>query len=70
MTEPDQIPTERDPVESARPSIGRRDQPDALRPDTEDEPHRKLPPDPEESGATTEDLPEAARPTESPADRD
>ncbi|TQM03144.1 hypothetical protein [Pseudonocardia kunmingensis] len=37
--------SEHDPVESARPSLGRRDQPDALRPDAEPGPDRKLPPD-------------------------
>jgi hypothetical protein len=70
MPEPAHEPTDRDPVESARPTIGRRDEPDALRPDTEDRPHRKLPPDPEESGAATEDSPDAPRPAESSAHPD
>ena len=36
--------SEHDPSESARPSLGRRDQPDALRPDADaDRPDRKLP---------------------------
>jgi hypothetical protein len=34
---------EHDPVESARPSIGGRDTPDALRPDTDREPDKTLP---------------------------
>jgi hypothetical protein len=65
MTEHEQDPTEHDPVESARPSIGRRDQPDAIRPDsdTEDRPHRKLPPDPEEDDTAGDDAPDAPRPT-------
>lgn len=39
--------SEHEPVESARPTLGRRDQPDALRPDTDpdDGPDHKLPPD-------------------------
>jgi hypothetical protein len=64
MPEPE--PAERSSVESARPTIGRRDEPDALRPDTgDDRPHRTLPPDPEEEGPT--DDPDAPRPTETPA---
>lgn len=39
---------EHEPAESARPSVGPRDQPDAIRPDTEEEPDRKLPPDDED----------------------
>ncbi|GAA5116788.1 hypothetical protein [Pseudonocardia adelaidensis] len=64
--EPDE-PAERSAVESARPSIGRRDEPDAIRPDTEeDRPHRTLPPGPEEE-AGTGDEPDAPRPAETPA---
>jgi hypothetical protein len=49
---------EHEPAESARPSVGPRDQPDAIRPgddrsgtdrpDTDEEPDRKLPPDDED----------------------
>jgi hypothetical protein len=70
MTEHEHDPAEHDPVESGRPTIGRRDQPDALRPDAEDRPDRKLPPEPEEDGAADNDAPDAPRPTESPAGRD
>jgi hypothetical protein len=70
MHEPAQEPTERDPLESAQPTISRRDKPDALRPDTDDRPDRKLPPDQEDAGATTGDSPDSPRPTESPAGRD
>jgi hypothetical protein len=68
MTEHEQDPTEHDPVESARPSIGRRDEPDAIQPhrhgaDAEDRPHRKLPPDPEEDDTAGDDAPDAPRPT-------
>jgi hypothetical protein len=65
-------PAERDPVESARPSIGRRDEPDALRLDTDERPHRTLPPqDAVTEGGTGEgDGPDAPRSTGSPgADR-
>jgi hypothetical protein len=58
MTDHEQDPTEREPAESARPSIGRRDEPDALRTEPEDEPRREPPPD---------DSPDSPRPTESPA---
>jgi hypothetical protein len=60
---------EHDPVESGKPSIGARDKPDALRPDTEDRPDRKLPPEQKKAGDTTDDSPDSPRPTESPADR-
>jgi hypothetical protein len=71
MTESEPDPAERSPVESARPSIGRRDEPDALRPDVDDRPHRTIPPDQEEEpGAATEDGPDGPRPAESPAPRD
>jgi hypothetical protein len=44
---------EHEPAESARPSVGPRDQPDAIRPDgdppdSEEEPDRKLPSDDED----------------------
>jgi hypothetical protein len=80
MTEHDQEPTEHDlaehdPVESARPSIGRRDEPDAIRPDPDDRPHRTLPPREEDDdtashGTASDGAPDAPRPTESPAGRD
>jgi hypothetical protein len=73
MTEPEHIehaPTERGPVESARPSLGRRDEPDKIRPDTDDHPDRTLPPKPEESGAADQDAPDAPRPAESPVGPD
>ncbi|HLU59443.1 MAG TPA: hypothetical protein VKZ81_28615 [Pseudonocardia sp.] len=60
MTEPEKDPTERDPGESARPSIGRRDQPDAVHPDAPDRRHR----------APDEDSPDAPRPEPSPGGRD
>jgi hypothetical protein len=63
-------PAEHDPVESARPTVGRRDQPDTIRPDVDDQPDRKLPPEPEEGGHGDDDAPDAPRPTESPAGRD
>jgi hypothetical protein len=64
---PDPEPAERSSVESARPSIGPRDEPDALRPHgEEDRPHRTLPPGPEDEGETG-DAPDAPRPTETPA---
>jgi hypothetical protein len=63
-------PTEHDPVESARPSLGRRDEPDTIRPDTDDRPHRTLPPEPEETGDADQEAPDAPRPTESPAGPD
>jgi hypothetical protein len=67
MTESEPDPAERSPVESARPSIGRRDEPDALRPDADDRPHRTIPPDQEEARAAAEGTPDAPRPAESPA---
>jgi hypothetical protein len=70
MTESESDPAERSPVESARPSIGRRDEPDALRPDAEDRPHRTIPPDQEEPGAAAEAGPDAPRPVESLAPRE
>jgi hypothetical protein len=64
MPEPE--PVERSTVESARPSIGRRDEPDALHPGAEeDRPHRTLPPGPEEEDTT--DAPDGPRPAETPA---
>jgi hypothetical protein len=70
MTDHEQDPTEHEPAESARPSIGRRDEPDAIRPDTDDRPHRTLPPDQEDDDAAGDEAPDAPRPTESPAGRD
>jgi hypothetical protein len=70
MTESEPDPAERSPVESARPSIGRRDEPDALRPDAEDRPHHTIPPDQEEAGAAAEDSPDAPRPAETPTGED
>ncbi len=70
MTQSEPDPAERSPVESARPSIGRRDEPDALRPDTDDRPHRTIPPDQDEAGAAAEDSPDALRPAETPAGED
>jgi hypothetical protein len=61
MTESERDPTEHQPAESARPSIGRRDEPDALRTEPEDEPRGEPPPD---------DSPDSPRPTESPAPRE
>jgi hypothetical protein len=50
--------SEHDPVESARPSIGRRDRPDALRLGADDRADRKLPAD----GDVDEDAPDTPRP--------
>jgi hypothetical protein len=54
MTESEPDPTEHGPAESARPTLDRRDQPDAIRPDpipsdTDERPHRTLPPDEEDA---------------------
>ena len=75
MTEHEQEPsehdlTEHDPVESARPSIGRRDEPDAIRPDPDDRPHRTLPPDPADDDTASDEAPDTPRPRESPPGRD
>jgi len=61
MTESEHDPTEHEPAEAARPSIGRRDEPDALRTEPADEPPGEPPPD---------DSPDSPRPTESPAPRE
>lgn len=61
MTESEHDPTAHQPAESARPSIGRSDAPDALRTEPEDERRPKAPPD---------DSPDSPRPTESPAPHD
>ena len=47
--------SEHDPVQSARPELGRSDAPDAIRPGATDEPHRKLPP--EDDAPDTPDAP-------------
>ncbi|OLS96717.1 hypothetical protein BJF90_43570 [Pseudonocardia sp. CNS-004] len=49
----DMTEREHEPAESARPSVGPRDRPDAIRPDDDrpdgdEEPDRKLPPDEDE----------------------
>jgi hypothetical protein len=49
MTESEPDPTEHGSVESARPTLDRRDQPDAIRPEAGDGPHRTLPPDEEDA---------------------
>jgi hypothetical protein len=61
MTDSEPDPTEHQPAESARPSIGRSDAPDTLRTEPEDERRPKAPPD--------DDSPDSPRPTESPAPR-
>jgi hypothetical protein len=48
---------EHDPVESGRPSLGRRDQPDAIRPDADDRPDRKLPADEDAADVDAPDAP-------------
>jgi hypothetical protein len=49
MTDSEPDPTEHGPAESARPTLDRRDQPDAIQPEAGDRPHRTLPPDEEDA---------------------
>jgi hypothetical protein len=68
MTEAEHEPTEHTPAESARPALGRRDKPDALRPDADERADRKLLPDEDEDeddGEGAEDGPDAPRPVPS-----
>jgi hypothetical protein len=64
MTEAEHEPTEHTPAESARPTLGRRDQPDALRPGADERADRKLLPE-EDDGEGAEDGPDAPRPVPS-----
>lgn len=50
MTDSEPDPTEHGPAESARPTLDRRDQPDAIQPEAGDRPHRTLPPGEEDTG--------------------
>jgi hypothetical protein len=61
MTDHEHDPTQHQPAESARPTVGRRDAPDALSTEPEDDRRPKAPPD---------DSPDSPRPTESPAPRE
>ncbi len=54
--------SEHEPGQAARPSVRRRDQPDAIRPDTEESPGRTLPPDDD----TDKERPDAPRPDAPP----
>lgn len=61
--------SEHDPVESARPSLDRRDQPDAMRPGAEDTPDRKIPPEDEGPGGDAAGTPAPAAPSGADAQR-